>query len=169
MLINKQQLIIIAANSKMLINLTAKLCNYRYIKDDLFQEFLLILCNKSEEFLINKMNEGQFISYCSNVIDGLNKNRFRDKKLINTKNTLVERNDIFELNFEISDECYNFEIDNKFNKTVKFVKEQPFKAEILFKSVVSSTRQIAQDLGINQRKLIYDNNKFKSEIKNKLK
>jgi len=169
LLINKQQLIIIAANSKLLINLCAKLCNYRYIKDDLFQEFLLILLNKDEDFLINKMNEGQFISYCSNVIDGLNKNRFRDKKLINTKNTLVERNDVFELNFEISDECYNFEIDNKFNKTVKFVKEQPFKAEILFKSVVSSTRQIAQDLGINQRKLIYENNKFKSEIKNKLK
>jgi hypothetical protein len=99
----------------------------------------------------------------------LNKNRFRDKKLINTKNTLVERNDVFELNFEISEECYNFEIDMKFERTVKFAKEQPFKAEVLFKSVVSSTRQIAQDLGINQRKLIYDNNKFKSEIKNKLK
>ena len=153
----------------MLINLTAKLCNYRDIKNDLFQEFLLYLCEKPDEFLIDKVNKGQFISYCSNVLKGINSDRHRANKLINTKNTLVERDDIFELNFEISDECYNFEIDMKFEKTVKLIREQPFKGNILFKSVVSSTRQIAQDLGINQRKLIYDNNKFKSEIKNKIK
>ena len=153
----------------MLINLTAKLCNYRDIKNDLFQEFLLYLCEKPDEFLIDKVNKGQFISYCSNVLKGINSDRHRANKLINTKNTLVERNDVFELNFDISDESYNFEIDMKFEKTVKLIREQPFKGNILFKSVVSSTRQIAQDLGINQRKLIYDNNKFKSEIKNKIK
>ncbi len=153
----------------MLINLTAKLCNYRDIKNDLFQEFLLYLCEKPDEFLIDKVNKGQFISYCSNVLKGINSDRHRANKLINTKNPLVERDDIFELNFEMSDECYNFEIDMKFEKTVKLIREQPFKGNILFKSVVSSTRQIAQDLGINQRKLIYDNNKFKSEIKNKIK
>jgi hypothetical protein len=57
----------------------------------------------------------------------------------------------------------------KFERTVKLVREQPFKADILFKSVVTSTREIASELGVNQRKLIYDNNKFKSEIKNKIK
>ena len=55
----------------------------------------------------------------------------------------------------------------KFEKTVKLVREQPFKAEILFKSVITSTRQIASDIGIKERKLIYENNKFKNEIKNK--
>jgi hypothetical protein len=52
---------------------------------------------------------------------------------------------------------------------VKFAKEDKFKVEVLFKSVVSSTRQIAQDLGVNQRQLIYNNNKFKSELKQKLR
>lgn len=115
------------------------------------------------------MNEGQFISYCSNVIKGLNKNRFRDKKLVNTKNTLVERNDVFELNFDISEESYNFEIDEKIEEVKKLVREQPLKGQILFESVVKSTREIASELGLNQRKMIYENVKFKSELKRKLR
>jgi len=169
LLINKEQLIIIAATSRMLIGLTAKLCNHRDIQHDLFQEFLLYLCEKPEIFLIDKVNNGQFIAYCSNVLKGMNSDRHRANKLINTKNPLVERHNDFEVNFDMSEESYNFEIDMKFERTVKFAREQPFKAEILFKSVVTSTREIASELGINQRKLIYENNKFKNEIKNKLK
>jgi hypothetical protein len=153
----------------MLIGLTAKLCNHRDIQHDLFQEFLLYLCEKPEEFLIDKVNNGQFIAYCSNVLKGMNSDRHRANKLINTKNPLVERHNDFEVNFDMSEESYNFEIDMKFDRVVKFTREQPNKAEILFKSVVTSTREIASELGINQRKLIYENNKFKSEIKNKIK
>ena len=169
MLINKEQLIIIAANSRMLKGLSTKLCNYRDIKNDLFQEFLLYLCEKPEDFLIDKVNKGQFISYCSNVLKGINSDRHRANKLVNTKNPLVERHNDYEINFDLIEESYNFEIDMKFEKVVKLVREQPFKAEILFKSVVTSTRQIASDMGIKERKLIYQNCKFKNEIKNKLK
>ena len=169
MLIDKNQLITIAANSKLLINLTAKLCNYRYIKDDLFQEFLLILLETDEQKLIDKMNEGKFISHCSNLIHRLNIDRYRAKKFINTSNPLVERSDIFDLDFDISDESYNFDVDIKFDKVVKLVREQPLKGQILFKSVVTSTREIASELGLNHRQLIYQNVKFKSELRNKLK
>lgn len=187
----KNKLIELAATSKMLKGLSAKLCNYRDIHNDLFQEFLLCLLEKPEQFLIDKFKEGQFIHYSSNVIRGLNINRYRDTKFVNSKNTLVERNDIdlfgdyydfldnttdrnnkerLEI-FNKHSENYNFDIDIKFEKTVKFVKEHPdkFKSEILFKSVVSTTRQIASELGLNQRKLIYENNKFKSEIRNNVK
>ena len=153
----------------MLNGLSTKLCNYRDIKNDLFQEFLLYLCEKPEAFLIDKVNKGQFISYCSNVIKGINSDRHRANKLVNTKNPLVERHNDFEINFDLIEECYNFEIDMKFEKVVKLVREQPFKADILFKSVVSSTREIASEMGIKERKLIYENCKFKKEIKNKLK
>ena len=153
----------------MLNGLSTKLCNYRDIKNDLFQEFLLYLCEKPEDFLIDKVNKGQFISYCSNVLKGINSDRHRANKLVNTKNPLVERHNDYEINFDLIEESYNFEIDMKFEKVVKLVREQPFKAEILFKSVVTSTRQIASDLGIKERKLIYQNCKFKNEIKNKLK
>ena len=166
---DKNQLITIAANSNLLINLTAKLCNYRYIKDDLFQEFLLLLLETEEQKLIDKMNEGKFISHCSNLIHRLNMNRYRDKKYVNSRNVLVERNDTFELNFEIKDESYNFDIDMKFEKVVKLVREQPLKGQILFQSVVTSTREIASELGMNHRQLIYQNVKFKAELKNKLK
>jgi hypothetical protein len=167
--VDKNQLITIAANSKLLINLTAKLCNYRYIKDDLFQEFLLLLLETEEQKLIDKMNEGKFISHCSNLIHRLNMNRYRDKKYVNSRNVLVERNDVCELNFEIKDESYNFDIDMKFEKVVKLVREQPLKGQILFQSVVTSTREIASELGMNHRQLIYQNVKFKAELKNKLK
>jgi hypothetical protein len=153
----------------MLNGLSTKLCNYRDIKNDLFQEFLLYLCEKPEDFLIDKVNKGQFISYCSNVLKGINSDRHRANKLVNTKNPLVERHNDYEINFDLIEESYNFEIDMKFEKVVKLVREQPFKAEILFKSVVTSTRQIASDMGIKERKLIYQNCKFKNEIKNKLK
>ena len=166
---DKNQLITIAASSKLLINLTAKLCNYRYIKDDLFQEFLLLLLETEEQKLIDKMNEGKFISHCSNLIHRLNMNRYRDKKYVNSRNVLVERNDTFELNFEIKDESYNFDIDMKFEKVVKLVREQPLKGQILFQSVVTSTREIASELGLNHRQLIYQNVKFKAELRNKLK
>jgi hypothetical protein len=149
----------------MLIGLTAKLCNHRDIQHDLFQEFLLYLCEKPEEFLIDKVNNGQFIAYCSNVLKGMNSDRHRANKLINTKNPLVERHNDIEFNFDMSEECYNFEIDMKFERTVKFAREQPNKAEILFKSVVTSTREIASELGVNQRKLIYENCKFKKQIR----
>ena len=153
----------------MLKGLVANLCNNRDIKNDLFQEFLLYLCEKPEEFLIDKVNKGQFIAYCSNVVKGINSDRHRANKLINTKNPLVERHNDIEINFDFIEEKYNFEIDMKFERTVKFAREQPFKAEVLFKSVVTSTRQIASDMGIKERKLIYENNKFKQEIKNKIK
>lgn len=153
----------------MLNGLSTKLCNYRDIKNDLFQEFLLYLCEKPEEFLIDKVNRGQFISYCSNVLKGINSDRHRANKLVNTKNPLVERHNDYEINFDLIEESYNFEIDMKFEKVVKLVREQPFKAEVLFKSVVTSTRQIASEMGIKERKLIYENCKFKNEIKNKLK
>lgn len=166
---NKDRLLILAAQSKMLQNLCAKLCNYRDIHNDLFQEFLLYLCKKDDDFLIKKYNDIQFISYCSNVIKGLNSDRHRANKLINTKNPLVERHTDIEFDFDITDESYNFEIDMKFDKVVKFTRSEPFKADILFKSVVSSTREIAQELGVNQRRLIYENNKFKTEIKNNIK
>lgn len=169
MFIDKNQLITIAANSKLLINLTAKLCDYRYIKDDLFQEFLLSLLETDEDKLIEIMNQGKFISYCSTKIHWLNKRRYRDKKYLNSKNVLVERNDLCELNFDIKDESYNFDIDMKFEKVVKLVREQPLKGQILFKSVVTSTREIASELGLNHRQLIYQNVKFKSELRNKLK
>lgn len=115
------------------------------------------------------MNEGKFISHCSNLIHRLNIDRYRAKKFINTSNPLVERSDIFELDFDISDESYNFDIDVKFEKVKKLVREQPLKGQILFKSVVTSTREIASELGLNHRQVIYNNNKFKSELKHKLK
>ena len=169
---NKSKLLVIGANHPMLKNLAFKLCNGRDIHNDLFQEFLLYLCEKDEAFLLKKYEDIQFISYCSNIIKGLNSHRYRDSKCINSKNTLIEKCNSFEvLDFEMSENNYNFDIDDKFERTVKFIKEYPdkFKSEILFKSMVSSTREIASELGLNQRQLIYNNNKFKVEIKRKIK
>lgn len=167
---NKERLLILASESKMLRNLAAKLCNHRDIQHDLFQEFLLYLCEKPEDFLLNKYESAQFISYCSNCVKGLNSHRLRNAKLVNSKCPLVERHNVNEIiDFDIEENIYNFDVEEKINEIVKFAKHNKFKSEILFKSVVTSTRKIAQDLGVNQRKLIYENNKFKSELKQKLR
>jgi hypothetical protein len=186
---DKNQLITIAANSKLLRNLAIKLCNYRDIHNDLFQEFLLYLCEKPDEFLLNKYNDAQFISYCSNCIKGLNSHRLRNNDLVNTKCPMVENCNRFHVlehdyyrDFDDKNErvtkmnlnadkyhnenIYDFEIDEKIEQISKIDK---FKSEVLFKSVVTSTRQVAQELGLNQRKLIYQNDKFKKELKRKLK
>jgi hypothetical protein len=167
---NKERLLILASNSKMLRNLTAKLCNYREIQHDMFQEFMLYLCEKDESYLLKKYEDAMFIGYCVLTIKTINSHRLKANTLINTKNVLAEKNNFCELkDMPIDCECYNHEIDIKFEKAVKFAKSNKFKAEVLFKSVVTSTREIASDLGINQRKLIYENNKFKKELREKLK
>ena len=167
---NKERLLILASESKLLKGLAANLCNHRDIQHDLFQEFLLYLCEKQEDFLLNKYESAQFISYCSNCVKGLNSHRLRNAKLVNSKCPLVERHNAVEiLDFDIEENIYNFDVEEKINEIVKFAKEDKFKVEVLFKSVVTSTRQIAQDLGVNQRKLIYQNNLFKKELRTKLR
>ena len=167
---NKERLLILASESKLLKGLAANLCNHRDIQHDLFQEFLLYLCEKQEDFLLNKYESAQFISYCSNCVKGLNSHRLRNAKLVNSKCPLVERHNVNEIiDFDIEENIYNFDVEEKINEIVKFAKEDKFKVEVLFKSVVTSTRQIAQDLGVNQRKLIYQNNLFKKELRTKLR
>jgi len=166
----KERLLILASKSKMLKNLAAKLCNHRDIQHDLFQEFLLYLCEKDEDILVKKYDNAQFIGYCVLTLKSLNSHRLKANTLVNTKCPLVERHNTNEIiDFDIEENSYNFEVEEKINEIVKFAKEDKFKVEVLFKSVVSSTRQIAQDLGVNQRKLIYNNNKFKSELRQKLR
>lgn len=166
----KERLLILASESKMLKNLAAKLCNHRDIQHDLFQEFLLYLCEKDEDILIKKYDNAHFIGYCVLTLKSLNSHRLKANTLVNTKCPLVERHNTNEIiDFDIEENIYNFEVEEKIDKIVKFAKEDKFKVEVLFKSVVSSTRQIAQDLGVNQRKLIYQNNLFKRELRQKLR
>lgn len=166
---NKNKLLELAAKSKMLRGLAFNLCNGRDIHNDLFQEFLLRLLQKEEEFLIKKYNDIQFISYCSNTIKGLNSMRWRDTKATNTKNPLVERHqqNYFE-EIEIVDENYNEEIDFKYKKTVSLLKNIKG-SELLIKSIESTTREVAEQNNLNQRKLIYQNVKIKQLVKNKIK
>lgn len=166
----KERLLILASESKMLKGLAAKLCNHRDIQHDLFQEFLLFLCEKPEMFLLDKYDNAQFIHYCYNCIHGLNGRRLKANQLINSKCPLVERHNLHEIiDFDIEENIYNFEIEEQIEQIVKFAKGDKFKADVLFKSVITSTRQIAQDLGVNQRKLIYQNNLFKRELRQKLR
>jgi len=157
--LDKHQLITLAAKSKMLQNLARKLCNYRYIGDDLFQEFLLYLLNKDEEFLVRKYLEVQFIFYCSNVIKGLNINRITSSKYLNTKNTLCEKIHNCELSgFEFTDNNYNFEIDEKYNEIIK--DEQAV-------YLTNSYGQLIEQTGQTYSKIHNLKTKAKNELKKK--
>ena len=77
---------------------------------------------------------------------------------------MLEREHLFDLDFDIQDESYNFDVDMKFDKVVRLVREQPLKGQVLFKSVVSTMREISSELGVKEKNLTYSNNKFKSEF-----
>ncbi len=165
---DKNKLIELAYNSKMLKGLSYNLCKGRDIHNDLFQEFIMKIINKDEAFLIKKYNEIQFISYCSNVIKGLNSMRYRDAKAVNTKNPLVEKYNEVEFECEVIDENYNYEVDLKYNKTLSLLKNIEG-SDLLIESINSTTRQVAEDYNLKQRQLIYKNNKIKNKLKGLLK
>lgn len=161
---DKQTLLTLAANSKLFRNLCNKLCNYRYISDDLFQEFLLYIAEKPEEFLVRKYNEIQFISYCSNVIKGLNSHRLDANKLVNTKNRLVEKHDydiIGEVDL-IDDNDYNVDVDINFIR-VKCVLN---KDEADYIITDKTHKEIAELKGLTVRQVRYKRELLKEKIKN---
>lgn len=146
-----------------------KLCKGRDIHNDLFQEFIIKLLEKDESFLIKKYNEAQFIFYCSNTLKGINSTRWRDTKAINTKNTLVERHNQYEFSDpNVADDDYNYDIDVKFKKTISCLKDIEG-YELLLQSIELTTREVSEINNLNQRQLIYQNNKIKDKVKNKVK
>ena len=156
---DKHQLITLAAKSKMLRNLATKLCNYRYIGDDLFQEFLLYLLERDEDFLIKKYLEVKFIFYCSCVIRGINGHRLAANKLVNSKNPLCEKQNFCELSgFEFTDDNYNFEIDELFNTIIK--DEQSY-------FIKNTYTEIIQETGYHYYKVHNLKTKAKNELKRK--
>lgn len=162
---DKKTLIELAANSKMLKGLSVKLCNYRDIHNDLFQEFLLYLLEKPDQFLIDKYNDIQFISYCSNCLKGLNSNRLRDNKAVNSKNPLIERHNHFDIDLiDIKDEDYNFENDIKLSKAIRFIKDAEW-CEILVKSMDVSLKQISIDTGLTYKQITYKNQQAKEFVR----
>jgi hypothetical protein len=166
---DKNSLIILASDSKMLRNLSKKLCNYRDIHNDLFQEFLIYLLEKDETYLINKYNDIQFIHYCSNCIRGLNSNRIRDNRALNSKNPLIEKHNIFELEMiEQKDEPYNFDNDIKFSQTMNFIKKNK-ECDIVLKSMKISLKQIATDSGGTYKQITYKNQQAKQLIRKNIK
>lgn len=172
---NKKQLLILAANSKELKEYCFKLCNKRDIYNDLFQEFLLVLCELDEQTLITKYNNIQFIGYCFGIIRQMNLNRQRGCKIKGKENVLVERFSENLFNFEtlIDENEYNYEIDIKFEKTIKFLEDTPkvkkYQCSLLFNSLNMTTREIAEKIGANHRQVIYENDKLKKLIKQNIK
>jgi hypothetical protein len=156
---DKNQLITLAAKSKMLRNLAHKLCNYRYISDDLFQEFLIYLLERDEDFLIKKYLEVKFIFYCSCVIRGINGHRLAANKLTNTKNPLCEKQTHCELSgYEFEDNNYNFDIDHKYNEIIND------KQSIY---LTTSYTQLISETGHNYSKIHNLKTKAKNELKRK--
>lgn len=171
---NKKQLIELAANNRELKSYCKTLCKGRDIYNDLFQEFLLNLCESEEKFLISKFENISFIRFCRFTIYKANLDRHKANKFTNTKHPLSEKyiDNIYNLDY-ISDEGYNFEVDEKFNKTIEFLEKTPkikkYQVAILFHSVCRTTKDIAESIKVPQRQLIYQNNKIKELIRQNVK
>jgi len=156
---DKKTLIELAANSKMLRNLCRKLCNYRDIQNDLFQEFLIHLLTRDEAYLLEKYNKIEFIHYCVNTIRGFNSNRIKANKCINSSNPLTEKCNNFDLlDFDIQEEMYNFDIDIKFNKTISCLKG--INKDRVF---LKSRKELVND-GLTYRQITYQKQLAKEHV-----
>lgn len=166
----KNEIIDLIARTKGLKNYAYSLCNGRDIHNDLFQTFLLELCETDEQLLLEKYHSIQIIGYSKMRLWALNKNRLRDSKYTNTKNELVERYNDKDVTINLIDnDSYNYEVDEKFDKTIDFLETNPkvkkYQVAILFHTINNSTREVAETIGAKQREVIYQNNKLKQLVR----
>jgi len=76
-LLNKQQIIELLSKEVGFKNLCNKLCQYNDIANDLYQEFMLVVCETSEEVLKEKVDKGLINFFCVRVIININNKRSR--------------------------------------------------------------------------------------------
>jgi hypothetical protein len=173
----KDELVILAAQSKQLQGFCSKICNGNDVWNDVFQEFLIHLLKEDEKKLNDKYDNIQFIGYCCFVIRRINEYRLRAMVKVNSKNDLSKIGRDVPMSGstdnEIEDDCYDIEIDNKFNKTMDYMAKdksiKKYHAALLFASVNKPTREISEQIGTKQRVVIYQINKVKEKIKANLR
>lgn len=121
----KNELIILANDSKKLRGYLIKLCNYNEIHKDLYQDMLIYLLSRNEAELLEKYNKGGFFNYCGFILRRLNLDRIRASKRVNTKNLSVNITtfslDIEDVNVS-EDVNYNHKIDEDFDKVMEYIK-----------------------------------------------
>jgi hypothetical protein len=167
---NKQTIINIIVNHKPYANYCKKLCFDRDIHNDLYQEFFLVIADKSEEILINAFNNNLLESYCLSIIYNLNLQRHRFMKVKGNDNPLLEHcNYTTELSRHLIEDSYNHSIDDNYNRVMEFIKtnEQVKQSDVfvLFESLDNQIKQIAKDTDISYSTLRQGRKRLINNIK----
>ena len=171
---NKSELLNDIARNSSFKDYCFRLCRSD-LANDLHQEFLLYLSEQTEDFILEKYNNIQLIGFCYSVIKFKYLDFLKTKKYAFTNNTLSNGNfiSLSDLQADFIDDNYNYEIDVKFEKTIKYLESdksiKKYHAALLFNSVDKSTREISEMIGTKQRVVIYQINKIKDKIKANVK
>jgi DNA-directed RNA polymerase specialized sigma24 family protein len=154
--LTKAQILNDIANNKLFTNICHRLCSGRYIKDDLYQEFFLIIAEKPESYLIDIYNKGYLNAYCVNTIYNLNYGKSKhDRYNLPSKFALYEELNLNDLDLNkavIKDSKYNSKVDVTFDKVIKYLQEDDsIKYEdvcLLFESIDNRLIDISRESNI---------------------
>lgn len=167
----KEAVLDIIANNNNYRNYCKALCNGRDIWKDLYQEFILLMCEKTEEQLVKMYNDNVVAAYCNITISNLNLTRHRYIKRKGNDNTLLELcNKSNELSFNIiDDEDYQHWIDEKCDEVLTYLEnDKSIKmgdVAILFESLDNFVSNIAKNNNTSAKTIYVGLGKLKKRIR----
>lgn len=140
-----------------------KIYNGRFLHEDLYQEFILIMLEKPKEQMILLTEKNKLRNYCFGVITMLFRIRGRKKSLLNE---ITSKIDISEFNIEFESHDYNGFDEVKYNKVTKILqKSSEDELLILSLSLNKGVKTFCKQAEISYHTVRINNSKFKKEIK----
>jgi len=171
--VNRQIILTNIANNKDYLHYCKKLCklNKSFIHEDLYQEFLLAICETDEDVLIKLSNDNQINLYCLGVIFRINGMRIRPAVFNPCKHPLYELNrNTEEINKHTNNDYYNINIDINATKVLDYVsKDKTIKVEdwlLLVESLDRKLIDISKESGIPYITLKVKSKRLKDKIRN---
>lgn len=164
--VNHKAIIDTIINHKPYKRYCDKLCNYRDIANDLYQEFFLIMWSKQEDELIKIYKSGGLESYCLCVI--WNSNRLRHRMSPNALNNISDFGTEL-TNRIIEDEGYNHKIDQDFDRIMEFLEKDPYIKQdhvlVLLESINETVTSISKNSGVPLNTLKKNQKNIKDKIR----
>lgn len=123
----KSKIIESVNNDSNLKRYCASLCGGRNIKDDMWQELVLLLCEKNEEAIVGMYLNGYLHKWCGQVLKNLNSIRIKANKSVNTKAQALREMACshFEIkNKEVHEQGYDFANDANIEQLTKYIQSR---------------------------------------------
>lgn len=165
---SKNEIISAVFGDQALKGLCSKLCNSRDIKNDLWQEFILVICEKDEASLIEMQQKGYLYRWCSAVLKNMNYARIKTNTHANTRNQSLREISATHAeisNLEINDHGYDWDKEDKM--TMVELEMKRIKANQVF--VFGSIKDACEATGKTKDSVKWERSKIINELRKNFK